>query len=254
MTSIIYELPLNERLRTLLRLDFLFKEADHALKDASEWGSRAAIDALIDILNVFVRSDIKSDLVKELERIASILTALEHRQGVNNEALGQILLDLERLSDLLQNQSGQIGNTLKDHEFLNCIRQRNSIPGGTCDFDLPAYHHWLHTSEERRRKDLSYWLGTLSPLKETATLLLHLIRESASRSEEVARVGFFQKSLDTETPFQLIRVSVPGDCPAYAEISGGKHRFSIRFMNADPDGHVSQVETDTQFSLLCCAL
>ena len=28
------------------------------------------------------------------------------------------------------------------------------IPGGTCEFDLPAYHWWLHQEPDARRSDL----------------------------------------------------------------------------------------------------
>lgn len=254
MSTIIYEQPLNERVRTLLRLDFLFKQASHALEDHSPWGSRATINALIDILNVFVRSDLKTELIKELERLATILSPLEHRPGVDQQALGQILRNLERLSDLMQSQQGQIGNGLKDHEFLNSIRQRSAIPGGTCQFDLPAYHHWLNQSADQRIRDLESWLSSFASLKEASALILHLIRESASSSKETAEQGFFQQSLDTQVPYQLIRVVLPQPTECFAEISGGKHRFTIRFMRLDDNGHPVQTDENIDFQLLCCAI
>ncbi len=254
MSVIIYEQPLNERVRTLLRLDFLFKQAAHALEDHSAWGSRATITALINILNVFVRSDLKTELIKELERLATILSPLEHRPGVDQGALGTILRDLERLIDLMQMQQGQIGNGLKDHEFLNSIRQRSAIPGGTCHFDLPAYHHWLNQSPDSRANDLESWFASFAPLRDASALILHLIRESASSSRETAEQGFFQQGLDTQIPNQLIRVILaqPTDC--FAEISGGKHRFTIRFMCPDEQGHPIQTGKDIEFKLLCCAI
>jgi len=254
MSVIIYEQPLNERVRTLLRLDFLFKQAGHTLEDPSAWGSRATINALIDILNVFVRSDLKTELTKELERLATILSPLENRPGVDQQALGHILRDLERLLDLMQTQQGQIGNGLKDHEFLNSIRQRSAIPGGTCHFDLPAYHHWLNQSHEQRARDLESWLASFAPLRDASALILHLIRESGSSSRETAEQGFFQQGLDTQMPNQLIRVVLPQTTDCFAEISGGKHRFTIRFMRPDDDGHPVQTDENIDFKLLCCAI
>ncbi|MBI1195046.1 MAG: cell division protein ZapD [Gammaproteobacteria bacterium] len=254
MSVIIYEQPLNERVRTLLRLDFLFKQASHSLEDHSAWGSRATINALLDILNVFVRSDLKTELIKELERLATLLSPLEHRPGVDQQALGPILRNLERLSDLMQSQQGQIGNGLKDHEFLNAIRQRSAIPGGTCQFDLPAYHHWLSQSVEQRTRDLESWLASFAPLKDASALILHLIRESASSSEETAEQGFFQQPLDTQVPYQLIRVILPQPTDCFAEISGGKHRFTIRFMRLDANGHPTQTDENIGFKLLRCAI
>ena len=46
----MFEQPLNERMRTFLRLDFLYNQALHHNEMASPWGSRAAMASLIDIL------------------------------------------------------------------------------------------------------------------------------------------------------------------------------------------------------------
>ncbi|NIQ09927.1 MAG: cell division protein ZapD, partial [Gammaproteobacteria bacterium] len=48
---IIYEHPLSERIRTMLRLEFLFRRASHFLKGQTTWDSRIFIDTLLDILN-----------------------------------------------------------------------------------------------------------------------------------------------------------------------------------------------------------
>ena len=33
------------------------------------------------------------------------------------------------------------------------IRSRVGIPGGTCGFDLPAYHAWQHHAPEQRQNE-----------------------------------------------------------------------------------------------------
>ena len=43
---------------------------------------------------------------------------------------------------------------LTGNEWLMSIRSRISIPGGTCEFDLPAYYAWQqHTAARRRLAD-----------------------------------------------------------------------------------------------------
>jgi cell division protein ZapD len=62
---ITYEYPLNERIRTLMRLENLFGRANHFL--VNEEDSRdhhAALLTLFEILEVASRADLKSDLLR----------------------------------------------------------------------------------------------------------------------------------------------------------------------------------------------
>ena len=81
MPNVIYEQPLNERVRTFLRLEFLFNEFFSRLEGPSEWDSRNALTSLLDILNIFNRTDLKTEVMKELERQMTTLGALEHAPG-----------------------------------------------------------------------------------------------------------------------------------------------------------------------------
>lgn len=254
MTVTIYEQPLNERIRTLLRLDFLFRQIDHNLADETHWGSRAAIATLIDIINVFARSDLKTDLIKELERLTACLSPLARSPGVDQEALAALLDELDRLIDRLHAMPAQVGNNLREYEFLNAIRQRSSIPGGCCDFDLPAYHHWLTRDAAARKADILRWCQSLEALRETAALVIRLVRESGQGKAERAEQGFFQQALDTSIPYQLIRIMLPADSPCFAEISGGKHRFTIRFMEQSLKERPQQTGATVDFTLVRCAI
>ena len=64
----IFEQPLNERMRTFLRLDFLYSQALYHNEKASPWGTRAAVDSLLDILAILTRGDARNDVLKELEQ------------------------------------------------------------------------------------------------------------------------------------------------------------------------------------------
>ncbi len=254
MPSITYEQPLNERIRTFLRLEFLFGQVDHSLAADLEWDSRTSIANLIEILNVFSRTDLKTEVIKELERLAGTLSRLESNPEVDRGKLSEILDDIDLLSDRLHLSQGQVGQELKGNEFLNAIRQRSSIPGGTCDFDLPAYHFWLQKPGEERDAEIRHWLSAFDNYRAAIDLNLRLIRESAVKSKEVAVGGFYQQSLDSALPFQLIRVTLPGDAPCFAEISGGKHRFTVRMMEMRGYERPSQAAGDIEFKLGCCAI
>lgn len=254
MTSITYEQPLNERIRMLLRLEFLFLQIDHTLERESPWDSRATLASLIEVLNVFARGDLKPEVMKELERLAANLSPLEDKPGVDRGKLGQILDNMDLLIDQLHGLQGQPGQDLKDNEFISAIKQRSGIPGGTCDFDLPAFHYWLEQPAERRIADLRQWLSAFDSMRAATDLILRLVRESADSRRITASGGFHQQSLDTSSPFQLIRVTLPQDSPYYAEISGGKHRFTVRFMELSYYERPAQTDRDVEFGLACCAI
>lgn len=254
-THIHYEQPLNERIRTLLRLEHLFAQSDMWMGGSSAWHSRAVLDSLFEIQNVLGRSDISKDLLKELERQADNLAQLDTNPNVDHQMLSNVLDQLDVITDRLHAINGQPGQKIRDNEFLNTIQQRSNIAGGNCDFDLPAYHQWLLLPAENRAHDISQWLADYLPIRDAIRMVLNLIRDGATTTKQVAENGFYQQSLDTSIPYQLIRVSLPKEHLCFAEISAGKHRFTIRFMQTiDKAQRPVQAEQDIEFLLSCCQL
>jgi len=252
---VYYEQPLNERIRIFLRLEMLFQQAWYHLSGETAWDSRAALAALDDICNVFGRSDLKTEVLKELDRQTATLAKMERSPGVDRDRLGEILGELEALTDRLYSLNGQPGSTLKNHELLSTLRQRSTIPGGTCAFDLPAFHLWLQAPAEERAGALKEWLSAFGPIQQAIELVLRLTRHSATPTEEEATEGFFQRNLDPNLPCQMIRVAVPGDAACYAEISGGRHRFTVRFLTQPKSvERAVQLNESINFQLTCCIL
>jgi cell division protein ZapD len=254
MREVTYEQPLNERIRTFLRLEFLFRHIDHTLTGQSAWESRTTIASLLEVLNVFARGDMKTEVIKELERLGATLSKLEKNPSVDTTKLGQILDHIDVLVDKLYVTQGQIAQEVKDNEFLNAIKQRTSIPGGTCDFDLPGYHYWLEKPAQERDATIRTWLAPFDNFRSAVDLILGLVRESTGYSRETATAGFYQQSLDTSVPYQLIRVTVPAGAACFAEISGGKHRFTVRMMEMREYERPAQSPRDIEFILGCCAI
>jgi len=250
----IFEHPLNEKCRTWLRLSHLFEQFEFHLPHGEEWHARAAVSALIDIANVLSRADIKSELLKELERNRHSLSGMAHTPGVDTDRLEHILQDLRQTCQGVREIKGQLGHALRSNEFLNSIVQRSSIAGGNFDFDLPQYHHWLRMPEQERLLQLDDWRHEVSAVQNAVELLLTLIRNSAVPSQEMAISGFYQKSLPGNVVVQLLRVGIPSTGGMYAEVSGGKHRFSIRFMDCSDWQHPAQTDSDVAFTLSTCLI
>lgn len=252
--QILFEHPLNEKCRTLLRLSHLFEQLDFHSPQDSEWESRATISTLLDIGSILARADIKSDLLKQLERFRSTFFALSEKTGVDTDRLKLVLKDIKRAKNQLQEVNGQLGNSIRTSDFLKTILQRSSIPGGSYDFDLPQYHYWLQQPLETRLIQIKAWRDSISSVENAVSLALGLIRHSADPVREHANSGFFQQTIESKSKPQMVRVSISDESALYAEISGGKHRFSIRFMDTTDWEHPALTQKDAPFLLTLCAV
>jgi cell division protein ZapD len=213
-----------------------------------------ALMGLFELLTIFGRGDLKTEAIKELERLQTNLLRLSEYPNVNRERLGELLQQIENLTGTLRASNMQLGQHLKDNDFLHSIRKRSTIPGGSCDFDLPDYHYWLKLPAERRISDLENWFQDFDSIRNTTELVLQLIRNSTPSTSQVAKKGLYQQNLDTNIPYQMVRVLLPPDTYCFPEISGGKHRFSVRFMDFTIDKQTHPVEEDVYFDLCCCAI
>lgn len=254
ITATVYEHPLNERLRFFLRLEFLFRQARHSLKGETVWDSHNTLSSLLEILNIVSRIDMKTEVIKELDRITSTLSALTQTPDINHATLDQLLTTLTGFKSQLYAMDGPLAQELRENELFKLLMQRSGIPGGLCDYDLPPYRYWLMRPPEQRVENLRHWLSTLDTLRLSVELMLKLIRESAEPVMQSAENGNYQQPLDTGTPYQLIRIWLPEPSPYFVEISAGKHRFTARFMEASTSARPSQTANSVDFHVSCCAL
>ena len=252
--TIFYEQPLNERMRSFLRLEHLFKQAAYTLRGYSIWDSRSTLTSITSILDLLSRSDLKTELLKELERQEKALSALADLPGVDKEQLSNILKQIQTSQQNILNFEGQLGQNIRDHEILNSLRQRSSIVGGACDFDIPYLHYWLQQPPEYRIEKLEYWLEMLELISHPISLILDITRESSTSINTIAESGFHQQNIDSNQQVQLIRVGLPQDSEYFPEISAGKQRFSIRFMLSQDENRPIQSSDNINFQLICCVL
>lgn len=253
-SAVVYEHPLNERLRGFLRLDFLYGQALFHTESSTALGSRAAVSTLLDILAITTRSDMRSEVLKELERNIAVLQALQAKPGVDAGRLRAVTTNLLRLrSELADIGQGWL-QPLRDSEFLAAIRHRTAIPGGTCEFDLPDYSYWLQHSQQEREATFAQWLTLLRPLCDTVAELLWLMRQNGRARTEIARGGMFNANFERDSPFQLLRIALPPGSNLYPQISGSHYRCNFRFMEwQGVDARARQTEQDVEFQLICCS-
>lgn len=251
---ITYEQPLNERIRQFLRLEHLFQQAAYTISGQTAWESRSTLSCLTDIIEILSRNDVKTDLLKFLERIQTNLSQLKDNADIDTPQLEAILEQLAHHYSRLHAVSGNIAQHLKEHHLISSLLQRSAVTAGVNTFDLPLFHHWLQQPAKDRISTLRQWYDTLDVIRQPIELVLDLIRNSAEPVTVKAEQGFYQQALDSNRTFQLIRVTIPVDTPYFAEISGGKHRISIRFLQSQDRERPVQAQEDMPFQLSCCAL
>jgi cell division protein ZapD len=252
-STILYEQPINERMRTFLRLEFLYQQLIYHSEQSSAWSSRGAINSLLDILAILSRGDVRGDVLKELERQAFMLDRLQRMQQVDPKMLTSALNNIQAL----RTQLGAVGpkylQKLRDSEFLNTIRHRSAIPGGTCAFDIPEYTHWLRQGFDRRAADIKEWGDTVTPLCNGVAELLWLLRNSKQPEPNIAVNGVYQHALNRDSSISLVRLGLDQKTNLYPEISGGHHRVSIRFMQwSEPNTKPVAIVQDVKFTLSIC--
>ena len=249
-----YEHPLNERVRTLMRLEDLFARVKFFAAQEAAPDHHAALMSLFEITDVAARADLKTDLLQELERQKQALALLRTNPQIDPRALDTLLADIDGVGAQLLAQAGKVGAHLRDNEWLMAIKQRSAIPGGVCEFDLPAYHYWLNQAPDARRNDLTGWIEPFEPIRNGGAIVLRLLRENGRASRHTAYHGVFQLMLTTTKVAQLLRLTLQKDMPCVPEISANKYALNIRFLGVSGMDRGAVYLGDIEFELMFCNL
>jgi cell division protein ZapD len=251
-TLILYEYPFHESVRTLLRLEALFDRLFQLIPLDAPMHHHFALSTLFEIIDVGARTDVKGDMMKELERQRLHFNGLRGNPAIAESALNTLLQQLDSAYENLSQMTGKVGNALLSSEWLVALRSRMAIPGGTRDFDLPAYHAWRHHSAEDRQNDLRRWAATLRPVIEGMNLLLALIRDTGKTQQCKAEAGQFQQSLPPNRTFQLLQLKIDPDLDLIPEITGHRLMVFVRFMEPNEAGHLKLAQKDASFEMTLC--
>jgi cell division protein ZapD len=250
---ILYEYPFNERIRTYLRLEHLFLRLSELMARESPMDHHFAIASMFEVMDVGARADLKSDVLKDIEKQKQILNAYRGNPAISEAVLDGIIQKLERCFAALNAQPGKAGQALTENDWLMSIRSRVGIPGGTCEFDLPAYFAWQHRDAGSRQADLARWASTLAPLADSIHLLLKLLRDSGAPQKVIAVGGQFQQNLPQGRTFQLLRLALSSELGLVPEISGNRLMVSIRLMRHGDDDRLHTCTEDGAFDLTLCS-
>lgn len=245
-TPVLFEHPLNEKMRTWLRIEFLIQQMAFHPQIASHADALHFFRNAGDLLDVLERGEVRTDLVKELERQQRKLQSWAEVPGVDQERINELRHQLKQSSSTLM-AAPRIGQFLREDRLIALVRQRLSIPGGCCSFDLPTLHIWLHMPQAHRDEQVASWLASLDPLVQSLSLILDLIRNSALFRKQTSLNVFYQ---DNGEDADLLRLRLDLAHQLYPQISGHKSRFAIRFLALDSEYGIVPERFD--FELACC--
>lgn len=249
---ILYEYPFNERIRTYLRLEHLFRRLGELIPRSHPLDHHYALATIFEVMDVAARADLKSDVLKDLERQKQVLNGYRGNPAIAESVLDDVIRQIESCFSTVNGTPGKAGQPLTENEWLMSIRSRASIPGGTCEFDLPGYYAWQHLPAQQRQADLERWAATLAPLAESIHLLLRMLRDSGMPQKVIAAGGQLQQTLPQGRTFQLLRLRIDPALGVVPEISGNRLIVSVRLMRQDNERMQASTET-TPFELTLCA-
>jgi cell division protein ZapD len=249
-----YDYPCNERVRIMLRLEDLFAKMQFFAASEHEFHHHAALLTMFQVLELIDRSDLKSDLLQELDRQRLMMESLRGNPVIAEETLQTLLQNIVQAVVELRSMNGRIGQPLRDNEWLMAIKQRALIPGGACEFDVPSYHFWLGLPVESRQVELKKWMEPLNALEIALRVILHILRGSGAPMVCQANQGGYQQMLSGTKPSQLLRVSLPEDTTCFPEISANKYAINIRFSSYEGAQKARGCEQDFEFQLALCNL
>lgn len=249
---ILYEYPFNERIRTYLRLEHLFRRLGQLVPRATPIDHHYALSTIFEVMDVAARADLKSDVMKDLDKQKQQLNAYRGNPAIAEHVLDEVIAQLDGCFATLNGLPGKIGQPLADNEWLMSIRSRVGIPGGTCEFDLPGYYAWQHHPAAARQSDLERWASALAPLAESVHLLLKLLRDSGTAQKVMSTNGQLQQTLPQGRTFQLLRLRIDPDMGLVPEISGNRLMVSVRLMRHEGERMHASTEA-APFELTLCS-
>ncbi len=249
---IFYEHPFNERIRTYLRLEHLYARMNVLAQRDSPIDHHYALFTLFEIMDIAGRAELKTDVLKDLDKQKNALLAFRGNPAIDESALNIVIEQLDQAFAQLGQTAGRVGGVLGENDWLMSVRSRASIPGGTCSFDLPAYYAWQQHPAQQRQQDLQPWMDSVKPMHAAILLLMRLVRDSGSAQKMIATAGQYQQYVPQGKAYQLVRIQINEALGVAPEISVNRLLVTARFMNLSICERTAQTADNIAFELTLC--
>lgn len=247
MSDILYEHPLNEKIRNYLKLEHLFSQAEKSLSLDIQVSYSTFFNSLFSILDILDRNDIRGELSKDLKKLEQNLVVWSSAPNVDSNVLQDNLRETTGL--ICQLQKDIPWQTLKTDRLLDSVRKRFSMQASCCCSDLPQLHYWLSQDNETIVENCRLWLSKLTIVESAIRLVLVFLRQRNDFATIQTPSGFYQ---DNGDGISLLRIRVSDSQHFYPTISGNKYRFSIRFAEPCVQSGQKYLSKPVSFELARC--
>ncbi len=247
----LFEYPLKESFRSYLRLESLFKQFQQNLQGDRQYDHFNALQNLFEILDILERGDTRPELIKELSRLLGLYRTMDKNPDVDTSKLTDFLQKLNRLHQWIHNYQGKFGQSIRTQPFIEAVKYRIGLPGGSSPIDCPELHYFLSKPKNKRQESLNTWINDIKGVETSIEVILRLARENAQWQFQKAPLGSFMLETN-EKDMKLLRIKLKTTEYLFPEISCGKQRSSIHFMTFNSADKKIPLNAEVEFELACC--
>lgn len=221
--SIVYEHPLNELVRSFLRIERLFAELDKALRFSED--KNTILMLLCSIIRLLERPDLKAKLTNALHQQYLQLAGFSNNPDIEQDKLERMLERIDVKLKLLKSHHTLSALMPSSHELIKKYQTEMMSHGATALISEPMFCAWDQLTLEASTETLNEWRLQIDDLHATIKLALEIMRLSQPFQSISCNSNFYSKSISFD--YSLIRLKLPKGIQP--EISAGKHHFAMRF-------------------------
>ena len=222
-----YEFPLNEKTRKFLRLEEIFLKCDAQFSSKVKYKESDLFETLFNLMATASRSDLKIELIQEIERQKNKYSLLAKTRGNLTT-----LKELNALRNLLEKTSIKPGYYFGEDKFLQEIKARSDSPYGIVWTDFPEIQCWLQSeSLEARKNYFKEKFTPFLPIKKTIIYLTNLLRINTKMELITIDNLTYQAKLDSTIKNDLVIIQTQSKPTLFPSLSSNKYAININFIS-----------------------
>ncbi len=248
----IFEYPLTESIRNFLRIEACLKQLEYLVHESQSSAEHlSALILLLKLLDLLSRTDIKTELIRELEFQQNNFSVLSENPAVDKDKLSTFLKQLKKLHSWAIQTHGRLGDNLRQDPFIELLSKKESFIFCTTNFDMPELERFINLDMSLRQDYLERWLDKLYGLKTSVEVILRLTRELSRFTQVTASMGDYLIE-KPEAGISLLRISLTQCSRLFPEVSAGKHRIAIHFFSLSDELTKIKCNDPIEFNYATC--
>ena len=247
--SIIYEQPISENIRNILKCEYLYEKYKASLAQQNIWGIKSCVATLLETSDFLLRINLKIELLKELEKNIKYIKKLSENNIISFEKFetyySELNYNINAINDIQSNPS----KFIFDNDFLMQIKSKIHIPAGDNFFDMPSYLNFLTSNKSHILENINSWYLPFIPLFKSSKLILDIRRQSEF-DKYSSNKSFFQIKIDQNSKIDFLRVRLLESYNIFPDISVNRQNLNIIFKSTYGNQKLSKaIEESISFDL-----